>query len=633
MNRAFSVAMVEADETTFNTSHVREDMVVFDLSLTQSEGDFCNLEIELENPRVGILAPGRPRWVWIAWNPNFDPFASESSEAVFEDMVPLFFGRVQGVPSDFIGETIRLNFLARPLDFNTQKEALADTLRVAPWFDGVWFGPDDRFLADNVLESRSALWHIDRVTHEVTTSNIITGEDGTITVTGGDVLEDSIRISYGDPPCRQVNVTANISWDQTANGEVWIIGGPGATLGAPGSSGVSGSIATYTGAGLQKNWPKSGQNIGGDWEVKSSYCERVDDRGRDAWTYGGILHIFNQANRGKNVYVATWEVPQYVLGTFFEGHVLSIKEWKLGAGLSVGFASKRGRSETVTFSLRSDTQSLLTDSTDGEAVDLKFSSSEVAASIGVFSDGSIDLPIGKPWANRYITTDRGQTSLEYLILVARARLLASARCVDVTFEIPWSMAIAEGVNLRKNVVISDSSLPGGVVGGKIKSYAFRANGDSGAFTCEITIGATIGRGGTITGDPGAPTYVVEGYVDEGYQVYVGGFVMPVAGEVAYSPINGFPVDDDGIDFDRMIPSRILAQPVLITNQSDVQEPLIKDADEPRLVYDAINTAQTTVSFELKPLNNGPFAQAYEIETTVLAVPKTIDLEAELDSSS
>jgi hypothetical protein len=624
VNRAFSVAMVDATETTFNASHVREDMFITDLQIAHSEGDFCNLQIEIENPNEGILAPGRPRWVWIAWNPTFDPLASESSEAVFEDMVPLFFGRVQGVPADFINETVTLNFLARPLDYAAQKEALAATLRVMPWFDGVWFSPDDRFDPDNVLESRSALWHIDRVTHVVTTSNIINGEDGTITLTGDDVLDGTLRISYGDPPCRQVNVTANISWDQTAKGQVWIIGNSPVDLDV---------YDTYTGAGLQTNWPKSGANIGGDWSVAQSFCTRADNRGRDVWTYTNMLPVYNDAEKGKRVFVPTWAVPQYVLNTFFPGHVLSVKKWKLLVGLSVGFDTKRGKTEIVKFSLRSDTQSILTDSTDGEAVDVNFATSEIVAPIGVFSDGTLDLPIGSQSARSYITTDRGEQSLQYLVLVARARLLGSARCVDVTFEIPWDKAIAEGVSLRKDVVISDPSLPGGVAGGKIKSYTLSANGDSGQFICEITIGCSIGRGGSITVAPGSPTYVEAGYVAPGYQVYDNAFVMPVAGEVAFKSINGLPCDDDGFDFSRMTPFNVLAEQVIVQNLAPVQEPLIVDADEPAKVYDAINTAQTSVSFQLKPLNNGPFSTSYDVETTVLSVPKTIDLEAEMDSSS
>lgn len=639
MNRAFSVALVDETETAFSPEHVREDLFVTDLSVSQSEGDFATLSLEVENPRVGLLAPGRPRWVWIAWNPTFDPFASESSEAEFADMVPLFFGRIQGVPADFIGDVVTLNFMARPLDFDTQRDAVAESLRVAPWFDGVWFNPDTRFNPDNVLESRAALWHIDRVTHEVSVSNIVTGEDGTINFDGDDILQDTLRVSYGDPPCRQVDVTANIAWDQIASGSVSVFG-----------DGISGYriINSYTGLGLLDNWPKPGQKIGGDWIVSKSNALRVDGTGNDIWTYSSALEVFGLAKQGLAHTMPPWATEQIVLGNRFPAHVFVLKKQKIAGFVEVGFDTKRGRSETVRFSLRSNTQSILTDSTDGETKELTFSTSEIAAPIGQFSDGTLDFPLGKASARSYVTTDRGAQSIEYLILVARAHLLASARCVDVTFEVPWNNAIAAGISCRKNVVLSDTSLPGGTVGGKVKSYALRANGDSGTFSCEITIGCTIGKGGTVEAVEGDPTYVVAGYVDSGYQVYDGAYVMPVAGEVAYASIAGTQVTwDDGFDFDTLTPAKVLKAGPTITNEAPVQEDYINGLydfataffvpnngpKEPQEMYDAVNSLQTSISFELKPMNSGPFAKDFYIDTTLLVVPKTIDLEADLDSSS
>jgi hypothetical protein len=206
---------------------------------------------------------------------------------------------------------------------------------VAPYFDGVWFGPDDRYNPDNVLESRSALWHINRVTHEVTTTNIITGEDGTITFTGADVLDDSIRITYGDPPCRQVNVTGVVSWDQVAAGQMYIIGGE------TGLGVQSRTITTYTGAGLITNWPKPGQTIGGDWAVGDSRAVRADGLGRDVWTYDNMLPIYNQAQTGKIVTVPEWAVRTINMFTEFPAHVLSIKKWKVHGALAGKLSASR----------------------------------------------------------------------------------------------------------------------------------------------------------------------------------------------------------------------------------------------------------------------------------------------------
>jgi hypothetical protein len=122
-------------------------------------------------------------------------------------------------------------------------------------------------------------------------------------------------------------------------------------------------------------------------------------------------------------------------------------------------------------------------------------------------------------------------------------------------------------------------------------------------------------------------------VEDDYQFHTGGFVMPVPGEVAYRSINGLEPTDDGFDFDRMTADKVLLTPVIWSNEAAEQAPLITvGPKDPAELYAAINTKQTSVGFQLKPLNNGPFFDSFEVETTLLSVPKTIDLE-QLDSSS
>ena len=93
-----------------------------------------------------------------------------------------------------------------------------ERVKVAPWSDPVWIRDERIDDPDAVLEARTALWHIDRVTHEVTISDIIAGEAGTLAITDHDYASLSIR--YGAPPVRRVRVDAEVSWDQVASGEL-----------------------------------------------------------------------------------------------------------------------------------------------------------------------------------------------------------------------------------------------------------------------------------------------------------------------------------------------------------------------------------------------------------------------------
>src|SRR5205085_1536431 len=89
-------------------THAVEDEAILSLTVSQAEGDFASLEIDVLNPREGLLAPGRKPWCWLSW----DDGAS---------IVPLFTGRLVAVALQMDGETVRLQFIAKPTDYKTLK--------------------------------------------------------------------------------------------------------------------------------------------------------------------------------------------------------------------------------------------------------------------------------------------------------------------------------------------------------------------------------------------------------------------------------------------------------------------------------------------------------------------------------
>ena len=162
----FYFAWVGASETTFDPSvHNREDEDVFGFNVEHSEGDFAGLEIEIRNPRVGLLAPARKVHAFLSYDTG-------------TEIKPLFRGRLVGIPDNINQEIVRLQFTARPDDYAAQKAALAGTLKVLPYYDPVFISKDKWDDPDAVLEARSELWHIDRVNGELTTSDLLVGEDG-----------------------------------------------------------------------------------------------------------------------------------------------------------------------------------------------------------------------------------------------------------------------------------------------------------------------------------------------------------------------------------------------------------------------------------------------------------------------
>ena len=248
---------------------------------------------------------------------------------------------------------------------------------------------------------------------------------------------------------------------------------------------------------------------------------------------------------------------------------------------------------------------------------------------GSESDGEplLLLPIRDVRSSVYFSTARGTQSVEYLISLARSRLLARARCVEVEMEIGFNAGVDFELSCRKSVLFHDSRMPGGLAAGKIKSYTLSGDGSSGVQACSISIGCSVGHGGTVEAVEGEPTYCEAEYVDSGYQVYAGAFVMPIPGEVVYGSIEGLPANDDGIDFFRMTAERCVLSVEKSGSYTEQAAAMGASAEEPNEIYQRLNAVPTTFTLNMRPVTGGPFETVFAVPTSVLTVPKTIDLEA------
>lgn len=590
-------AWVSEQETAFAPEHKREDEHVFSFSFSHDEGDFAALELVIENPRVGLLAPSRPRWAWFA-----------------VDDTPLFFGRLIGVPDDIGGECVRLSFIARPADYEDQRAAVAEAkAREWPYYDRIWFSPDDLDNPDNVLEARPELWFIDPVTHQVTASHIAQGEGAVIVFDESQVLYDSVSVSYGATPYRRVDVEATVSWDQAATGSVDLT-----MLVSP--------ISTYTGDGLISSWPKPGATLGGGWVVTYSDCRYLTANNVPVWEWR------KPDGRWKFKLNNTWCLkvpnaeadPALPTNSQIPEQILALPMQVVHGGLAVGYDVSRRKSETVRFSLVADTQAIITDPGDDAVLSLSFSSSELVSPI----DPGGAMPIGKPCRRAYFSQDRGAQSLEYLIALARARLIASARCVDVSFVVPMQDALDAAVTLQRSARVIDRRLPGGVAEGKVKRIAISGDGDNGDSGCEITIGCSIGYGGNVDATPGQPSYVAAGYVADGWQRAEGAHVVPPNAGVWYTPVDGVEPNDDGLDFERLALNHVLKEFRRGGLYAEQEAAMGKVADDPKDVFERLNRVPTTIDVRLRPVTGGPFHTDYLVGTSPLVIAKTIDLEAE-----
>jgi hypothetical protein len=235
-------AWVDRTDATFSEDFLREDEKVFSLKIEHNEGEAATATVEIKNPGVGLLAPGRKAWAWISWQDD------DTAGTIH----PLFFGQLVAIPSDLFKTVITITLIARPIDLAARKLALAQTLKVAPYFDAEWVAAEHRNDPDTVLEGYSRRWHIDRVSHAVTTSDIILGEDGTESFGEDESFYDDVSLTFDKTPLGSVGVTATVKWKQRASGTVFM--------------GYQ-NIRTYTGDGLINEWPRPYAQIGSGWSA------------------------------------------------------------------------------------------------------------------------------------------------------------------------------------------------------------------------------------------------------------------------------------------------------------------------------------------------------------------------------
>lgn len=230
----FYFAWVDPNTSFDEYAHSVEDEEVFAFELSHREGDFAMLSIDIKNPRTNLIGGGRKVWAWLS-----------------VDGTPLFYGRLVAIPEDLVQNIVRLNFIARPQGYETLKQALADTLKVAPYYDPIWLNQQKLDDPDTVLEARNSLWHIDRTTHVVSVSDINVGEDGTVNFLTDETFYDDVTVSYGATPLRRVTIQAQISWDQVAAGTLDFTR---PLLKAFKDAGSPGNVvSSYTGQGLQQD--------------------------------------------------------------------------------------------------------------------------------------------------------------------------------------------------------------------------------------------------------------------------------------------------------------------------------------------------------------------------------------------
>jgi hypothetical protein len=617
----FYFAYCDAGEPFDTAQHLVNDERHFAIEIDHKEGDFATLHLDVKNPREGLLASDRRQWCWLSWDDGTG------------NIVPLFNGRIVGVVESLTGEAVRLQFQAKPADYDAQKLLLAAELMVLPFYDPVFIDKNNDQSApdpDTALEARSAFLHVDRVTLAVSASDIIDGEDGVVTFDR--VIYDSLQASYTQPPLLEIDVTATVSWTQGGDGTLDLTQilidafskARSSPYGYP-------TISSLTGDGLYGAWPKPRSNLGDGWSLSTDslilpvtfarddrFTPRFDD-----WSFTGRLNYMqpyafivhynaqfpSDLASKSNVFFSTY----YDVHADFPVYTYKITKF------AVDYVSARKRTEKLVFSLLADVQPVVDpNAADPEKLDL---TSDLVGDAIDFNGG---IPIGDTRRKSYFQTDRGVQSFEYLILRARAKLRARSRAVQISFTVPWADAI--GLSCRNSATIIDSRLPGGSATGKVTQYKLLQDA-GGGMRAEVQIDCAIGNGGSVGLVQGSDGYVEEDYSTGPFQILSGAQISPLPGEVAAESLDDFEISDDGVDL-LDIQAANVAQ-ITVRNGLGTQcESAIASisglgASDP---IGVVKGLPTEVELQLANLT-GQFITELAPQLSELKIPKGIDLAA------
>ncbi len=584
--------------------HAVEDEDIFSLTISQEEGDFASLEIDVRQPEEGLLEPSRLQWCWLSWDNG-------------TSIEPLFHGRVVAVESQVTGEQVRLMFIAKPVDFDTVKAELAETMKVLPFWDTVWI-TGDLSDPDAVLATYGAQWHIGRTMLDLTTSDELVPEDGTITLTADDVLYDSVSWTYAQKPKLKGKFKGTITYSQTGKGTIDLTEELYHKFREEKSiyiSPNSGVISTLTGDGLKSDWPVGGTSLGGGWTVNNdTFIETANPEIFAPYTYDVP---YQGLSPSYNAETATTSSDFF---DAFTDYVAKFNVYALKQSTKFDWAADRKRTEILEFEMLANIQPLEDDLADTEStVTLTISAADTVTEP---DDYSGEMPIVDKRRKAYLPTPRGVISVWYALLLMRAELRRGARAVEITLRTTW--AIGVGASLRKSILFPDERLPGGVASGKIISYKLVASATDGRYA-EVVIGAAIGYGGTVSAHPGNPGWVDTGWVGGGWQQMVDGeeSVPGFEGELVYESLSGTTIDDDSVDL-LTLDETTAVESLELTGGLKSQIDVVTGAPDP---IEALKAIPSAVCLQLVPVADQTFETTFAIAVVPLPIPQGINLEA------
>jgi hypothetical protein len=225
-----------------------------------------------------------------------------------------------------------------------------------------------------------------------------------------------------------------------------------------------GSTTIAGGAAIVNSWPKPGAQLAGGWSVASSTAvtgvdvtalrttamqynyenkQKTHANGDTMslhvrWTrmppVAGELIYSNFESQAGIIPAEDNETPATPLHMSYNMVLVANNEPFTGT-LALQYDAKDNRQETVKFTLLADLQPIVTlPDPDQVEESIEINGTDVGIGLDPNNPSTSEVPIVDTSRNGYFPSDRGLWSLEYLISVARAHILAKARAVTISWD-------------------------------------------------------------------------------------------------------------------------------------------------------------------------------------------------------
>lgn len=496
-------------DTPFDpAAHAKEDEFCIRGSIyEQEEGDIIvsGFEVEIPNPGLGLIGIGRTsRYAVFSEKLASDPVAVELAR-----------GRVIAVPSELGQETLTLRFQCVPPDEDAVLKAAANALRTgevdgydpdgpipdrqaAESYDALFHSRDASDDPTSALAGRLEFWRWDRKTLQIERVSMING--ATTHVVNQNGFEGTLAVALRNPPRSKTRLRIVASWTQEAKGVQSL-------------PAVNRPVDTYSWQDLVQSLPQPGTPVGEQtgWHVAESAITYL--------TPHSLLDTFDV------------DVEKYALNDDKVAvcQVL-MQPATVGVQIRLGYDFEQQREDHLTISMPVAQQEILGDD-KAEVVDvihLAPLNIDPSTRLWTYEDPDTLEPMqyavgdevifnGHKWrcisahtatpyfsysafvqvarkaaitptAARYFDTDRGVRSVRYAIRMLQRRVIARARCLEISFQCPWD--IARTMTCRDAARVENRKI--GEVTAKISSVKLVADGAK--RYAEVTILACLGDG-------------------------------------------------------------------------------------------------------------------------------------------